>query len=79
MNSNSHFESNEQIDFVTIVGTSLEAVTAEFCARGLSQQDFSIVSRIGRHQFMMADGAEGPTMPGGGTMIAATYARRPQR
>ena len=63
-------------EYVTIVGSDLEEITREFHAQGLSEQNFSIVHRVGRHRFTMADGQRSEAMFGGKSLMAATFARR---
>jgi len=63
-------------EFITIVGTDIAEITREFHAQGLSEQDFTIVHRIGRHHFTMAGGERSRAMFGGEPLMAATFARR---
>ena len=63
-------------DYVTIVGTSLEEINREYLAQGLSDQNFTILHRIGRHRFTMAGGEGSEAMFEGKSLMAATFIRR---
>jgi hypothetical protein len=62
-------------DFITIVGADIAEITREFHAQGLSERQFSIVNRVGRHRFTMAGGEGSQAMFGGLPLMAATFAR----
>jgi hypothetical protein len=71
-----NFETARDAEFITIVGTDMAEITREFHAQGLSERHFSIVHRVGRHRFTMADGEGSQAMFGGKPLMAATFARR---
>ena len=62
-------------EFVTIIGTDMDAIAREFRAQGLSEKRYSIVHRAGRHRFTRADGTSGEPLFDGVPLIAATYRR----
>ena len=63
-------------EFVTIVGTDLAEITREFHAQGLSEQDYTIIHRVGRHRFTLAGRESSQAMFEGKSLMAATFARR---
>lgn len=66
----------EHDDFITIIGTDMSAIAQEFRAQGLSDKQYSIVHRAGRHRFTHVAGERAEAMFGGEPLIAATYRRR---
>lgn len=69
-------QTNRDDDFITIVGTDIAEITREFHAQGLSERQFSIVNRVGRHRFTMAGSDSSEAMFRGKPLMAATFARR---
>jgi hypothetical protein len=67
--------SNDCDEFVTIIGANMAEIHAEFQAQGLSDREFSIVHRIGRHRFTRVDGNDVEHLFSGKPMIAATFTR----
>lgn len=63
-------------EFITIIGADMAEITRAFQEQGLSDRQFAIVHRTGRHSFTMADAEGGTRMFEGRQLIAATYARR---
>jgi hypothetical protein len=68
-------QGNEGDEFITIIGADMAEINAEFRAQGLSDREFAIVHRIGRHRFTRVDGGGAEQMFGGQPMIAATFAK----
>jgi hypothetical protein len=68
-------QSSDHDEFITIIGANMAEINAEFRAQGLSDRDFSIVHRIGRHRFTHVNGGGTQAMFEGQPMIAATFAR----
>lgn len=72
-----HTDRTGEEEFVTIIGRDAEQISRAFQAEGLAQQQFSIVHRMGRHRFAVADGEDARTIFDGEGLMAATYVRRP--
>ncbi len=73
MNTMQHADNDE---FVTIIGADMAEIANEFRAQGLSEKQYCIVHRAGRHRFTHVDGDRAQPMFDGRTLIAATYRRR---
>lgn len=69
-------EPQERADYITIIGHDMADITRQFRAEGLAEADYSIVHRIGSHQFTVVSGGSAEQLFGGRRMIAATYARK---
>ena len=69
-------QSHDDTEFVTIIGADMNEIHRAFQEQGLSERQFAIVHRTGRHSFTMADAEGGQRMFEGRQLIAATYARR---
>lgn len=71
------FPNNEQRDeYITIIAPTANEAMAQFKARGLAAQGFSITGRIGRHQFTLVGGEGTQELFFGAGMIAATFSRK---
>jgi hypothetical protein len=71
------FQSSEQRDeYITIIAPTANEAMAQFKARGLADQGYSIAGRIGRHQFTLVGGEDAQELFSGAGMIAATFSRR---
>jgi hypothetical protein len=76
---NNNQSPDECDEFVTIIGATMADITAEFAAQKLSERNFSIVHKVGRHHFTKVAGNGSESLFGGQPMIAATFARRVYR
>lgn len=63
-------------EYITIIAPTANEAMAQFKARGLSEQGYSIAGRIGRHQFTLVGGEDTQELFSGAGMIAATFSRR---
>lgn len=67
---------SEREEYLTIIApTAIEAM-AQFKARGLDVQGYSIAGKIGRHQFTLVSGGTSAELFSGIGMIAATFRRK---
>ncbi|MDR3471042.1 MAG: hypothetical protein P4M09_05065 [Devosia sp.] len=67
-------------EFVTIIAPSLTEVMNAYHARGLAEQNYTIVHRAGRHQFTLVSSVDQSTqLFDGEPMTAATFVRRVSR
>jgi hypothetical protein len=66
---------NSTTDYVTIVGESFDDVWSEYRTRRLSEHEYTIVSPVVRHRFMIA-GASAAAAINDQSLIVATFARR---
>ncbi len=64
----------ERDEYVTIIGATMSDVMREFRTQGLAEKNYSIVSRVGHHQFTLA-GQQSEQMFAGEPMLAATFRR----
>lgn len=67
-------DANNRLEYITIVGNSFEEVAEECRAQQLSENDYSIVHPIGRHQITMA--GQGNAAMNGQSLVTATFSRR---
>jgi hypothetical protein len=70
-----HAEKDEHNDLITIIGSTMTEITAQFRVQGLAEKHFSIVRKIERHRFIRVDGENAEDMFGGEALIAATFQR----
>ncbi len=63
-------------EYITIIAPTANEAMAQFKARGLAAQGYSIAGRIGRHQFTLVGGEDAQELFSGAGMIAATFCRR---
>lgn len=63
-------------EYITIFAPTAQEAMAQFKARGLDDQGFTIAGRIGRHQFTLVGAEEAQELFSGAGMIAATFSRR---
>ncbi|MBF0680576.1 MAG: hypothetical protein IR164_16750 [Devosia sp.] len=63
-------------EYITIIAPTAQEAMAQFKARGLDDQGFTIAGRIGRHQFTLVGAEEAQELFSGAGMIAATFSRR---
>jgi len=66
---------NEREEYLTIIAPTAGEAMAQFKARGLDRQGYSLASKIGRHQFALVAGGTGSELFSGNGMFAATYRR----
>ncbi|KFL25573.1 hypothetical protein JP74_17720 [Devosia sp. 17-2-E-8] len=67
---------NEREEYLTIFAPSAGEAMAQFKARRLGEQGYSITGKIGRHRLaLVGDGSDAEALPGSG-MIAATFSRK---
>ena len=62
-------------EFITIIGSDMSQITRAFREQGLSEQDFSMVHRAGRHRFTLVREGGSEDLFEGDTLVAATFAR----
>jgi hypothetical protein len=74
-----HANTPGEEEFVTIIGRNADEISRAFRAEGLAERQFSIVHRMGRHRFALAEGEDARSIFDGETLLAATYVRRAQR
>lgn len=63
-------------EYITIFAPTAREAMAQFKARGLDDQGFTIAGRIGRHQFTLVGAEEEQELFSGAGMIAATFSRK---
>lgn len=63
-------------EYITIVARDMNDVMGQFQARGLDALGYSIIGRVGRHRFALAEGGDSADMFEGEYMLAATFMRR---
>lgn len=68
--------SSERVEYVTIIAPTATEAMAQFKARGLGVQGYSIAGKIGRHQFSLVGGDGSTELFSGNGMIAATFSRK---
>lgn len=68
-------QTSERQEYLTIIAATANAAMAEFSARGLGAQGYSIAGKIGRHQFSLVGGDGATELFSGNGMIAATFSR----
>ena len=62
-------------EYITVIGRSVSEVMAQFHAQDLSRRGFSILGKVGPHQFCIAQGDGTAPLFDGQQMVAATFAR----
>lgn len=67
--------SNEREEYLTIIAPTAGEAMAQFKARGLDREGYSIAGKIGRHQFALVAGETAAELFSGNGMFAATFRR----
>ena len=67
---------SEYEEYLTIIAPSAGEAMAQFKARGLDRQGYTIAGKIGRHRFSLVGEAGSTDLFSGDGMIAATFSRR---
>lgn len=62
-------------EYLTIIAPSPGEAMAQFKARGLDKQGYSIAGRIGRHRFALVGGEGATELFSGAGLFAATFRR----
>lgn len=62
-------------EYVTIIAPTAGEAMAQFKARGLDREGYSIAGKIGRHQFSLVAGGGTADLFSGSGMFAATFRR----
>jgi hypothetical protein len=65
----------EREEYLTIIAPTAGEAMAQFKARGLDVEGYSIAGKIGRHQFALVTGDTTSALFSGGGMFAATFRR----
>jgi hypothetical protein len=68
--------SDQRVEYITIVGNSFDEVAEECRAQQLSEKKFAIVGPIQRHRFTMAGRDGNAASVNGQNLVTATFARR---
>lgn len=62
-------------EYLTIIAPTVREVMAQFKARGLDAEGYSITTGIGRHQFALVTGGKAAELFPGTDFFAATFRR----
>ena len=65
----------EREEYLTIIAPTAGEAMAQFKARGLDAEGYSIAGKIGRHRFALVAGEATSELFSGGGMFAATFRR----
>lgn len=65
----------EREEYLTIIAPTAGEAMAQFKARGLDLQGYSIAGKVGRHQFALVAGETAAELFSGNGMFAATFRR----
>ena len=68
-------QTSERQEYLTIIAPTAHEAMAQFSARGLAAQGYSIAGKIGRHQFSLVGGEGATELFSGNGLIAATFSR----